>query len=215
VTTVFILTSGRPTNKAWDKFPPLSLELHTNKSLLEIKKYYTFLDFQMDMLSKNGLTDVYIIVGFQKDEIQRYCERRGYKVKFIDDPDWEYGAYSSARTLWEIRDVLSSVSTPIITLYNDVLFNQKTIDELLKCQSDVCSIQNSQNIIKWSKRGIEELIKILDEDEECRYNWDGLSYPVWGKLRWNDNITFKTIWYVYMLNVSTDDDYIEMRKRYK
>lgn len=210
---VIILTSGRPTNQAWHKKPPLSHELHTNKSLLEIKDGYTFLDSQMDILLKNGLNDVYIVVGYQADEVKQFCKERSYNVKLINDLNWLSGAYSSARTLWEIKDILLCMPKPIITLYNDIIFDQKTLDELLRCNCDVCCIQNSQNIIKWSQKGIEELIRILDEKEEYRFNWDGLSYPVWGKLRWNKNITWYTMQGGRLLNINTDDQYNRLRGR--
>jgi len=53
MTTVFILTSGRPTNKAFDIKPPLSLELQYNKALLKIKDDYRVIDYQMDILLRN------------------------------------------------------------------------------------------------------------------------------------------------------------------
>jgi len=215
LTTVFILSSGRPINKAWDKTPPLSLELETNKALLEIKDNYTVLDNQMETLLNNNLTNIYIVLGYRGDEIKQYCKQKRYNVKFLVDPDWEHGSYSSARTLWEIRDVLLSSSLPIITLYHDVVLGDETVKWLLCCKADVCCVKNSQNIIKWSKRGLEELIRILGSDDKYKYNWDGLSYPVWGKIRWNNNLTWETVWYVPLFNICNDNNYKQLREKYK
>jgi len=121
MTTVFILSSGRPTNKAWDKIPPFSRELFMNKALVKSRDGRTILDLQMEMLTRNNLTNIYISVGYRKDEIIEYCKEKEYNVKFVDDENWEFGVYSSGRTLWEIRELLLSVPTPIITLYHNSL----------------------------------------------------------------------------------------------
>jgi len=211
LTTVLILTSGRPTNKAWDKTPPLKIELETNKSLIKVAGT-TILGLQMELLLRNKLYNVYVSLGYRANEIREYCNKQGYHVIFINDEHWEHGAYSSARTLWEIQTLLLQLPTPLITLYNDVIFDQTTLTNLLKCNADVCCMYNSQNIIKWSKKGLEELINILNEDEQYRFNWDGLSYPVWGRLRWNDDISFSNIQDGLMLNITNDNMYRRLKE---
>jgi len=99
-------------------------------------------------------------------------------------------------------------------LYHDIIFNQEILDKILRCNSDVCSAHNTQNIIKWSKKGMEELIKILDE-KEMRNHEGNMSYPVWGKIRWNNNISWLTFWGGFLFNICNDDDYIRLKEMYK
>jgi len=202
--SVFILTSGRACpSQVWH------LEKYVNKSLVPIREDgTTILDSQIEILLQNNIANINLVVGYRMDEIFQHCRKKGYTVTYLLDPDWENGVYSSGRTLWEIRDVLKTASIPIITLYGDVVFNQKTLDTIMKCKADVCCIGNSQNIIKWNRKGIDELLQIL-EDKEMRNNHDGLSYPVWGKLRWNDNITWATN-DGYLVNVNNPDFWVPL-----
>ena len=211
MTTVVILNSGRPTNRGMRTLPPVSKELYKNKALMTIADGRSILDLQMAILTKNNLTNIYMIVGYRKDEVIQHCKEKNYNIKFVEDTNWEHGAYSSGRTLWEQKDFLLSLPTPIITLYHDVIFNQEILDKIMRCNADVCSVYNGQNIVKWSKKGITELLNILEE-EEMRHNLDGLSYPVWGRIRWNDNITWKTFYGGFLFNLTNDGAYNRLKE---
>jgi len=45
-----------------------------------------------------------------------------------------------------------------------------------------------------------------------RHNLDGLSYPVWGRIRWNDNITWKTFYGGFLFNLTNDGAYNRLKE---
>ena len=182
MTSVFILACGRQ-----GPMLPWKVEATQQKALLEIADGYAVIDFQINSLLHKKLEDIYVVVGWKQNEVKNHCKERGYNVKFVLDPHWKDGAYSSGRTLWEIQDVLWSSSFPIITLYGDVLFSQKTLEDILKCSCDVCCIidregNHRQDLVKWSHRGLQFAMNILN-DKELRENADGLNNPVWHQIR--------------------------------
>jgi len=203
---------------------PWKVEATQQKALLNITDDYKVIDFQIDSLSHKKINDVSVVVGWKQSEVKNHCKEKGYNVKFIEDPHWEHGAYSSGRTLWEIRDTLWSSSFPIITLYGDVLFSQETLDNVLNCSCDVCCIigkqgSHRQDLVKWSQRGLKFVMNLLD-DKELRENRDGLNNPVWIQIRWramekNGELTYNAIRGTSLQNINNDGTYRKAKKWFK
>lgn len=206
---VVIFASSRPEPKAWKEKAPLTLEKYRNKSLLPMKDGRLILDYQLDMLIKNNLTDVTIIVGYQENKIiehmfKNYLE--GIDFAFVRDYGWIHGVYSIARTIWELKKLFSYLQYPIVTLTHDYIFEQSLLEKVLKCKSDICCANNYQNLVKWSKKAFEELLNVLDEDEKYRFNKDGIGYPVWTRLKWNENLTYSNF-FGRTHNINTNEKY--------
>jgi len=219
MTSVFILACGRQ-----GPMLPWKVEATQQKALLELTDNYKVIDFQIDSLLRKKINDIYVVVGWKQNEVKKHCKEKGYNVKFIEDPHWERGAYSSGRTLWEIRDVLWSSSFPIITLYGDILFSQKTLGNIINCNSDICCIigrqgNHRQDIIKWSHRGLKFVMNLLD-DKKLRENRDGLNNPIWIQIRWRamenkKELTYNAIRETSLQNINSDETYRNAKKWFK
>jgi choline kinase len=116
VTKAIILAAG-----VGSRLRPLTDDLP--KCLLEVGGR-TILDHQMASLARNGITDVFVVVGYCADRIRRHL---GNRARYADNERYEHT--NSLYSLWLARDELASGA---LILNSDVLAQPLLFDRLLQ-----------------------------------------------------------------------------------
>lgn len=88
---------------------------------------WTILDHQIDALFSAGVTDIGIVVGYEKDQIIRYVKRRHrgslYRFRFIENP--AFAETNNIYSLWMARAWLKG--SAFVVLNADVVFDEQIL----------------------------------------------------------------------------------------
>ena len=100
----------------------------------------TILDHQIDGLSKAGIDDIAIVVGYEKQQIIRHVQKRfgrgTLRIHFIENP--AFALTNNIYSLWMARDWLNG--DKFACLNADVIFDPKILDSALKASSPILMI---------------------------------------------------------------------------
>jgi len=118
-----ILAAGKATRL-------LPLTKDTPQCMLKVGKK-TILERQIELIKKSGIDDITVITGYLSEKVENLCKKLGIKTLF--NPFYEVSG--TALTLWVIKEELKE---GFVLLYSDVIFELKTIDDLLKNKGDIC-----------------------------------------------------------------------------
>lgn len=95
---------------------PITLE--RPKCLLEVGKQ-SIIERQIDMLNKQGIDDILVVVGYKKEVIR---DAVGDKVRYAEYNDYE--KTNNLFTLWSIKDELDD---DFILLFSDVIIEENIL----------------------------------------------------------------------------------------
>lgn len=99
------------------------------KCLLELGGR-TLLDYQLEALQANGISDVLVVTGYGAEHIEhRYAGR----VRTLHDPN--YAAYNNIHSLWTARQEVAG--RDFLCLHSDVLFHPAILRPCLHTQADI------------------------------------------------------------------------------
>jgi L-glutamine-phosphate cytidylyltransferase len=100
----------------------------------------TILDHQIDGLSKAGIDEIAIVVGYEKQQIIRHVQKRfgrsASRIHFIDNP--AFALTNNIYSLWIARDWLNGGG--FVCLNADVIFDPKILNSALKTGAPVSMI---------------------------------------------------------------------------
>jgi choline kinase len=100
----------------------------------------TILDHQIDGLSKAGIDEIAIVVGYEKQQIIRHVQkrfgRRTSRIHFIENP--AFALTNNIYSLWIARDWLDGQG--FACLNADVIFDPKILNSALEAGSPVSMI---------------------------------------------------------------------------
>jgi len=150
-----ILAAGRGTRLE-------GLQNIKHKSLLKINNI-SLIERQIKILKKNNIHDVYIITGYNSEEIEN--ELSEYDVKFLFNKNFE-----ETDTLESFLVAKKIMDDELITLYADVIFEEEILLELLvsrksniilsieeiNCESDDMKTLVENDIIKKIDKNLTE-----------------------------------------------------------
>jgi len=138
-----ILAAGRSS-----RLYPLTLD--KPKCLLELEKDTSIIEHQIDMLRKEGIQDIIVIVGYLQDMIKnRLGDRVRYRV-FND-----FAKFNNLHTLYSIKDELND---DIVILYSDVVFGKDLLEKCVRSKEDFCLLVHNNEVLKNTTR-----VKIVNE----------------------------------------------------
>lgn len=106
------------------------------KCLLPILKE-TILGRQLRILKECGLSNITVVAGFHKEKI---IEQVGFEVAIRYNPHYEITG--NLFTLWTVRDLLDGDT---IIMNADVIFTERAVQRLLKCQGDCCLLVDDKS----------------------------------------------------------------------
>lgn len=119
-TKAIILAAGKGT-----RLHPLTIS--KPKGLLEVGSK-TILEHQIEGLIAAGIKEVVLVVGFEKEAIQKYLASKRYPIKITYVDNAEYETSHPIKSLWFAREHLNE---PVIFAHCDVLFGREAIASLL------------------------------------------------------------------------------------
>ncbi len=138
------------------------------KCLLTIGKK-TILDFQLDTLAQNGITDVIIVTGFKAETIKEHVTKRGGNIQITFVHNARYETTRAAYGLWVAREHFTE---PTIYLNSDLLCDPLIFRKLIECpQSSATAVHRNTwdeeevNVIVDAEQNITEIGKLIPEDK--------------------------------------------------
>jgi choline kinase len=109
------------------------------KCLLDVGGH-AIIDRQVEALTRFGVTDIVVVVGYLADEIRKYC---GHSVRYIDNT--RFAATNSLYSLWLARHELTSGT---VVLNSDVLVPALLIERLLLSPApDAILVERGNNFL--------------------------------------------------------------------
>jgi choline kinase len=121
---------------------------HQPKCLIEIG-HATLLHHQLISLERCGITDITLVVGYQKDSVKRHAKELPLNFHFIVNHQ-----FAETNTAYSLYLALNEVEDDIIYLNADVLFHAGILHRLLKSPC-----KDAMAIIK--KACSEEEVKVI------------------------------------------------------
>lgn len=116
----------------------------------------TILDYQLEALSMAGVSDVAIVVGYEKEQIMNHVGTRydhiGLSVEFIENLVFE--STNNIYSLWVAREWIRDDS--FICMNADVLFEPEILDDLLQSSAQISMIVDPE----WR----DETMKVIVSD---------------------------------------------------
>lgn len=94
------------------------------KPLIKINNI-TILDRQIEILKKNGITDIIIVVGYKSQLIKKHFKEKNIQIIFNRK-------FEKLSTLYSIWLTIKYIKTDFIFLYGDLIFDEKMISSFLK-----------------------------------------------------------------------------------
>src|SRR6185369_6108852 len=109
------------------------------KCLIEVDNT-TILDHQLDALSKAGINDVAIVVGYEKQQIMNHVMSRRLsriqRIHFIENP--AFAITNNIYSLWLAVDWVRGGS--FVVLNADVIFDAEILDTAVQAQAPISMI---------------------------------------------------------------------------
>lgn len=114
------------------------------KSLINIEGR-TVLEYIILNLNKNGIKDFIIVVGHQKEEVQKTCDaiREEFGVNF---DLVENERYFETNTGYSVKIALENVDDDVIIINGDNVFDIGIIENLLRCKNSAIIIDNVKKL---------------------------------------------------------------------
>lgn len=152
---------GRRLQPTTDQLPKTLIEIHGK----------TILDHQIEALSNAGVTDIVIVVGFQKDMIIAHATTRYPDISFTFVENDKYLETHAGYSLWCAREHLDGHT---LYLNGDALFDPKIVKQIIDSEHDsVTAVQKAP----WNE---EQVNMTVDEnlaiDEIGKHVTDENSY---------------------------------------
>lgn len=85
----------------------------------------------IELFLKYGISDIRVVVGFQKEKIEEFCRARGYKVEFVENKHWE------KRHSQSIRLALKGVDDDFLITYGDIVPDEPHLKKVILSEKKV------------------------------------------------------------------------------
>jgi choline kinase len=131
-----ILAAGRGT-----RLYPITL--NKPKGLLEIGDE-TILDRLVYQFKESGVSDILIVVGYQKESLINHF---GDSVRYSYYED--FSKTNNLHTLWSVRDELND---DVIITFADLVVHQSIIDKLVKSNNDITMAIDTSQVLDGTMR---------------------------------------------------------------
>jgi len=131
-----ILAAGRGT-----RLYPITL--NKPKGLLEIGDE-TILDRLIHQFKESGVSDILIVVGYQKESLINHF---GDSVRYSYYED--FSKTNNLHTLWSVRDELND---DVIITFADLVVHQSIIDKLVKSNNDITMAIDTSQVLDGTMR---------------------------------------------------------------
>ena len=134
-----------------------SSEKKSPKVLLQLAGK-TLLERHIEILDHNGVKELVLGVGFNREQIEAEIERLGSEsfVRTVVNPDFNEG---SVITLWTLRDELCW-GGPSLLMDADVLYDGRLIERLVKSSHTDCALIDRSGVLD------SEAVKLCIRDGE-------------------------------------------------
>jgi len=83
----------------------------------------TMVDYQLDALAAVGVEDIILVVGYEGEQIRRYCSTR---VRYIDNPD-----YLTTNSIYSLYLACSEFDTDTFLFNCDIIFHPDILRRML------------------------------------------------------------------------------------
>ncbi|MFH1573956.1 MAG: phosphocholine cytidylyltransferase family protein, partial [Acidobacteriota bacterium] len=81
------------------------------------------IDYQLEALSRAGVEDIVLVVGFEAEQIRRYC---GTRVRYIDNAD-----YATTNSIYSLHLAAAELDTATFLFNCDIIFHAEMLRRML------------------------------------------------------------------------------------
>ena len=85
------------------------------------------IDYQLEALSKAGVEDIVLVVGFEAEQVRRYC---GTRVRYVDNPD-----YATTNSIYSLHLATAEFNTETFLFNCDIIFHPELLTRMLDAGS--------------------------------------------------------------------------------
>lgn len=84
-----------------------------------------------------GVTDIRAVVGYKKEEIEKFNEEQDLGMELVYNPKWATDSVESMRT------GLQGVNEDVLLVHGDIILRRDVVEGFLKCEKPLCCIKNT------------------------------------------------------------------------
>lgn len=98
------------------------------------------LERTVQILRQLGVNDIRIVVGWKREEIEKFNKEKKLGLEFVYNPDWSSNAVKSLTT------GLQGVDDDVLIIGADLLIRLDVIEGLLRCDAPFCCIRERPSV---------------------------------------------------------------------
>ena len=119
-------------------------------SFLELEDGH-IIDRTVNILNNNGIEKIVIVTGYKSEYFEKYYSQNDNLTLIVNDK------YKWTGTMYSLAKVKNIIDNDFILLENDMIFEERAIEQILKYQDTDCMLITSE-----SGSGDEALVEIRD-----------------------------------------------------
>jgi len=132
-----IMAAGNINKWFWKEYPTEKMVDYKPKCLLKYKGE-PVLEQTIKLLKKHSIEEIIIVVGYLDSQIREFVTQKGFKVKFLYNPDsTKHGALHSL--LLGLNEI-DGDETFLLVMGDVVLLSEQILIDVLKCEDDICYV---------------------------------------------------------------------------
>lgn len=99
------------------------------------------IDYQMEILMKNGIRDFIITTGHLSDLLRSHLENKYSDANFLFVNNPDYTTTNYIYSLWLANDFIND---GVILLHSDLVFDEETIEKIMESREEDCVLLNRE-----------------------------------------------------------------------
>lgn len=103
------------------------------------------IDWQLEAIEKIGIKDTLVVVGYQKEAIQKHLGNRVYYREYAD-----YAKTNNLHTLWHIKDELKN--SDFMCFFADLIYEISVLEDLKKASGNINLVVDTGQILDGTMR---------------------------------------------------------------
>lgn len=133
------------------------------------------LGHKVQMLRQSGVNDIRVVVGWRKEEIEKFNRENNLGLELVYNPDW------ATHSIVSLLIGLQGVDDDVLIFLADEPVGIDVIEGLLKCEAHFCCIQHKPSVTQvfpwgvgvqpWICRVSRERLHVLKDAQKYGERW--------------------------------------------
>ncbi|RDY28275.1 sugar phosphate nucleotidyltransferase [Lachnotalea glycerini] len=112
---------------------------HNPKCMVKISNNQTIIEYQIDMLIRNGITDIIISTGYMEELLKQHVEKYSNKcnITFVTNPEFRTTNYIVS------LNYIEDIEDEVILMHGDLVFEQSVLIDMIHSPCSAVVIDQS------------------------------------------------------------------------